>query len=103
MLPDNGNDLLTINYLPSLDFEEAGVMKRSVSIALLFFLSGASLAGAVDLQGFYIGANGGAGFGFKRSIHQRRSCYHSRHPEVPLTPEISNGFLGGVSTSLKPA
>src|ERR1700722_12642145 len=40
-----------------------GVMKRSVSTALLFFLFGASLAGAADLQGFYIGANGGTGFG----------------------------------------
>jgi hypothetical protein len=38
-------------------------MKRSVSTALLFFLFGASLAGAADLQGFYIGANGGTGFG----------------------------------------
>ena len=38
-------------------------MKRSVSTALLFLVFGASLAGAADLQGFYIGANGGAGFG----------------------------------------
>src|SRR5271167_1135948 len=38
-------------------------MKRSVPTALLFLVFGASLAGAADLQGFYIGANGGAGFG----------------------------------------
>ena len=76
-------------------------MKRSVSTALLFFLFGASLAGAGDLQGFYIGANGGAGFGINEVSTNvgpaitaiTRTAVAAT---VPLTPEMSNGFLGGV-------